>query len=145
MPVVKIVKEQFVADLFDFLEKFGLKEQFLKDQNIGSLDDWDFPVSDEEIIVKYLDQKPEHYVVFADFDSHGDGDFWIAQIDTTGAIKTVKDYIYCEDCQMFVDFYKYDYDLENAGHKDHKWRHVTEQELAQCIKDCQESGCFKEE
>jgi len=48
------------------------------------------------------------------------------------------DYIYCEDCGMFVDFYKYAHDIEDAGHNGCNWRFVTEEELAGCIKDCEE-------
>ncbi len=55
---------------------------------------------------------------------------------------TTKDYIYCSDCGMFVDLWKYD-DIKDAGHGDCNWRYVTEKELKQCIKDCLLSGCFK--
>ena len=56
-----------------------------------------------------------------------------------------KDYIYCEDCKMFVDFWKYDYDIDSAGHEHCNWRQVTEEELEYCIQDCMENGCFDEE
>jgi hypothetical protein len=59
-------------------------------------------------------------------------------------IKTVKDYVYCETCKMFVDFWKYDFDINACGHKDHNWRHVTEEELEQCVIQCGEDGCFEE-
>ena len=54
------------------------------------------------------------------------------------------DYIYCEECKMFVDFWKYDYTIQNTGHLGHKWRFVTPAELEICIQDCEESGCFDE-
>lgn len=79
MPVVKIVKETFVSDIFDFLETFHLKEQFLKDYGLKSLEEWEYPIPDEEVILKYLDKMPQNYVVF--YDSHNEGDFWIAQIE----------------------------------------------------------------
>ena len=53
-----------------------------------------------------------------------------------------KDYIYCQDCQMFVDLWKY-HSLADTGHEGHNWRYVTDEELAECIKDCQEAGCFE--
>jgi len=79
MVVVRIVREWFVSDIFDFLRTFGLEQRFLEDEGLESLDDWDFPVPDEEIILRYLDEKPEKFVVF--FDEHDEGDFWIAQIE----------------------------------------------------------------
>jgi len=56
---------------------------------------------------------------------------------------TTKDYIYCEDCKTYVDFWKYDHDADDCGHKDCKWRYVTEEELKECIKDCVADGCLK--
>jgi hypothetical protein len=58
---------------------------------------------------------------------------------------TTKDYIYCEDCKEFVDFWKYDHNLENAGHDGCKWRYVTEEELKECIASCIEWHCFEEQ
>jgi len=52
-------------------------------------------------------------------------------------IKGNEDYIYCEDCNMFVDLWKY-------GHENCKWRYVTDKELAECIEDCEQAGCFRE-
>jgi len=148
MPVVMIEKEWFVSDIQDFLEKFGLTEQFLKDEGLESLAEWDYPLSDEDVILRYLEKMPEPFVVFADFDDHGEGDFWIAQIKTTDVEimgKTVKDYIYCEDCKEFVDLWRYDHSIKATGHEGHRWRYVTEQELAQCVEDCKRFGCFKEQ
>ena len=54
------------------------------------------------------------------------------------------DYIYCEDCKSFVDFWKYVHNIKDAGHEFHNWRIVTEEELKECIKDCKEDGCFNE-
>lgn len=61
-------------------------------------------------------------------------------------IKQMKkeDYMYCEDCETYVDLWKYG-DFENTGHKDCKWRFVNEEELKECIKDCIEDGCFEED
>jgi len=56
---------------------------------------------------------------------------------------TNKDYIFCEDCQMFVDFWKYDHNIKDAGHEGHDWRYVTDEELAICIEDCKQNGCFE--
>lgn len=53
------------------------------------------------------------------------------------------DYIYCKDCQEYVDLWKYG-DIKSAGHEQCRWRHVTKKELKQCIKDCEEEGCFDE-
>lgn len=58
--------------------------------------------------------------------------------------KNKEDYIYCETCKMMVDFWKYDYSLEQAGHEDCKWRYVTNKGLKECIKECQKEGCFDE-
>ena len=53
------------------------------------------------------------------------------------------DYQYCEDCKTVFDFWKYDYDLEAAGHKNHKIRPLTQQEYRQALKACEAAGCFK--
>jgi hypothetical protein len=58
---------------------------------------------------------------------------------------TVKDYIYCEDCDEFIDFWKYNHNLEDCGHEGCKWRYVTEEELKDCIQACKDWDCFKEE
>ena len=58
---------------------------------------------------------------------------------------TINDYIYCKTCNTFVDFWKYDHDIEASGHKNCNWRYVTEKELKECISDCEMSGCFDEE
>lgn len=55
-----------------------------------------------------------------------------------------EDYIYCETCKMFVDYWKYDHDIADAGHEGCQWRFVTDEELAGCIQDCLEAGCFSE-
>jgi len=61
-----------------------------------------------------------------------------------GEEKTVHDYIYCEDCKMFVDFWKYDHSIVSAGHDGCNWRYVTKEELKNCIAGCREHGCFEE-
>lgn len=45
---------------------------------------------------------------------------------------------------MFVDFWKYDHNIKDAGHEGCKWRYVTEEELKECVSDCEENGCFEE-
>lgn len=55
-----------------------------------------------------------------------------------------KDYIFCEDCNCFCDFWKYD-SLEDTGHAECTWRFVTVTELRVCIQDCRISGCFEEQ
>ena len=64
------------------------------------------------------------------------------ECDTHGL--TNKDYIYCEDCQEYVDFWQYSNRIEDTGHKEHKWRFVTDEEFRNCIKDCVDDGCFDE-
>lgn len=59
-------------------------------------------------------------------------------------IATVKDYIYCETCDEFIDFWKYNHNLEDCGHEGCKWRYVTEEELIYCIAACKEWNCFEE-
>jgi len=46
-----------------------------------------------------------------------------------------QDYIYCEDCEMFVDYWKYD-NIQDAGHEGHNWRCVFPEELEECIAEC---------
>ncbi len=57
---------------------------------------------------------------------------------------TTKDYIYCKDCETFVDFWKYDHSLKDCGHDKCKWRYVTKEELKGLIEDCKKDGCFDE-
>lgn len=52
------------------------------------------------------------------------------------------DYIYCEDCKEYIDFFQYDHSIEDAGHKDCDWRYVNAIELKGCIADCKEMGCL---
>lgn len=56
----------------------------------------------------------------------------------------IKDYMYCNDCNTYVDLYKFD-NIEDTGHETHDWRYVTEEELKQCVEDCKENECFNEE
>lgn len=58
---------------------------------------------------------------------------------------TTKDYIYCETCKMYVDYWKYDHDIKAAGHEQCNWRFVTQEELKNCVASCLENGCFDEE
>ena len=72
-------------------------------------------------------------------------DSWIdSVVPNPKPIKTERDYVYCKTCKMFVDFWKYDFDIDEAGHKGHDWRHVTLEELEQCVIQCGEDGCFEE-
>lgn len=54
------------------------------------------------------------------------------------------DYIYCADCEEYVDLWQYS-DIEAAGHAGCRWRHVAEEELEECIHDCRDFGCFQQE
>jgi hypothetical protein len=49
---------------------------------------------------------------------------------------TTKDYIYCEDCETYVDRWKFD-NIEDTGHADCRWRYVTEDELKDCVAECE--------
>lgn len=57
---------------------------------------------------------------------------------------TCEDFLYCGDCECFMDLWKYD-TVEDTGHAGCRWRSVTPQELAECIADCRQAGCFEEE
>lgn len=49
------------------------------------------------------------------------------------------DYIFCEDCGIWVDFWKYE-NLEEAGHEGHNVRNPKSyEELKECVDDCQET------
>jgi glutathionyl-hydroquinone reductase len=56
---------------------------------------------------------------------------------------TTHDYLYCEDCRMFVDLWKFD-TIDDTGHAKCHWRYVTEIELQNCIHDCLSDGCFQD-
>jgi len=58
--------------------------------------------------------------------------------------RACEDYIYCEKCDTYVDFWKYDHDESAAGHEDHVWRYVNPRELKKLSKECRELGCFEE-
>lgn len=58
---------------------------------------------------------------------------------------TKDDYLYCEDCKMIVDFWKYDFDLKATGHENCKTRRLTDEEFKIATQDCAEAGCFVEE
>ena len=55
------------------------------------------------------------------------------------------DYIYCSTCETVVDFWKYDYDLESAGHDGHEVRQLTEAEYQQALENCRYANCFGDE
>ena len=51
---------------------------------------------------------------------------------------SVKDFVYCETCGCFVNLWKFDYNMEEAGHGDGcQTREVTEDELKKLITDCE--------
>ncbi len=54
------------------------------------------------------------------------------------------DFIYCVDCKTYVDLWKYG-DVESSGHGGCNWRFVNAEELEECIRECDETGCFEEE
>ena len=66
------------------------------------------------------------------------------EFEVVNYTKTTKDFIFCETCQEFSDFWKYD-SIEDTGHDKCSWRYVTEEELKGCMKDCIQDGCFNEE
>lgn len=53
-------------------------------------------------------------------------------------------YLYCETCETFCDYWKYDYNLVDAGHEGCKTRPVTQEEYRECLKECEQDGCFEE-
>lgn len=55
------------------------------------------------------------------------------------------DYAYCKDCDMFIDLWKYDHDIEDAGHEGHSIFPVTEEEFKDIMASCEKAGCFDEE
>uniref|UniRef100_A0A6M3X659 Uncharacterized protein n=1 Tax=viral metagenome TaxID=1070528 RepID=A0A6M3X659_9ZZZZ len=59
--------------------------------------------------------------------------------------KALEDYRFCVDCDTVFDFWKYNHSLEDAGHEGHNVRLLTPEEFKEAVKDCVESGCFKEE
>lgn len=54
----------------------------------------------------------------------------------------VTDFIYCHDCRQYSDLYQYG-DVESSGHANCKYRFVTEKELKNCVNDCIEFQCAK--
>ena len=54
------------------------------------------------------------------------------------------DYIFCEDCNTWVDLWKYD-SIEDTGHAQCHWRYARPEELPDLIRDCKDSGCFREQ
>lgn len=56
---------------------------------------------------------------------------------------SVQDYIYCEDCEMYADLWKYGTVID-AGHESCSWRFVKMHELDECIRECMKDGCFTE-
>lgn len=56
---------------------------------------------------------------------------------------TKDDYLYCSNCYMIVDKYKYD-NLKDAGHYGHVTRELDNKEFAEAKKECIKNKCFKE-
>jgi hypothetical protein len=56
---------------------------------------------------------------------------------------SIKNYIFCKDCNEYQDFWKYD-SIEDTGHSGHNWRYVTKKELKWCVESCRKDGCFDE-
>lgn len=54
---------------------------------------------------------------------------------------TIKDFIYCKSCDTYFDLWK----DRKSEHLKHNFRYVFKKELKECIKDCEDDGCFKEE
>lgn len=54
-----------------------------------------------------------------------------------------KDYIFCKDCNEYIDFWRYDNSIKETNHINHNWRYVNDKELKMCIKDCIDDGCLK--
>jgi hypothetical protein len=54
----------------------------------------------------------------------------------------VTDYLYCEDCREFCDYWQYNHDVSDTSHELHNYRYVTPSELKKCVADCEEDGCF---
>lgn len=53
------------------------------------------------------------------------------------------DYFHCEDCDMTVDFFKYE-SIEDTGHEGCCIRPLTPEETKEAVADCEENGCFEE-
>ena len=51
---------------------------------------------------------------------------------------TVNDYLYCEDCKEFVDWWKYQ-DLRDTGHEDHIGSQRHFRRTQECVADCKET------
>ncbi len=67
---------------------------------------------------------------------------WLTMLKDTHGL-TTESYGYCEDCQELFDLWKYN-SIEDSGHADCHWRYVTLEEFEECLKDCEENGCFNE-
>lgn len=69
----------------------------------------------------------------------------INDLDASEGEKTTHDYVYCQDCKTYADFWKYDHDINAAGHGTcRNWRFVTESELKELVAECKRHGCFEE-
>lgn len=56
---------------------------------------------------------------------------------------TVFDYIWCDNCKMFHDLWKYT-NISDTMHWYCEWRYVNRKELKQCVEQCKYAGCFNE-
>ena len=73
----KIKKEWYTDGVYNFIKERNADEWFAKTYGT-SLDKWDFNVADEDVIRRYLHEKPELYMVV--YDDCTDG-FNIYEID----------------------------------------------------------------
>lgn len=55
-----------------------------------------------------------------------------------------EDFIYCNDCDEFVDLWNYD-SIEDAGHATCDYRYVDYSEMIECLSDCIDEGCISPE
>lgn len=53
-------------------------------------------------------------------------------------------FLYCEDCDTYLDFWKFDYNIRDAGHESCKWRFATTKEAKALVAECKEDDCTNE-
>lgn len=76
---------------------------------------------------------------------HSDPEADAVDVGIEGEVRqtlATSDYIYCETCKCFVDYFVYNHNIDAAGHKDCNWRFVTLVELVNCVIDCIRCDCF---
>ena len=75
----KVKKETQVDNIFKFLSEFDLEERFKKDYGLEKVEDWDFRITDDEIIKEYLGGMPNPY--FVTFNPENTGSFTIYEFE----------------------------------------------------------------